>query len=109
MTSETVASTFLTVSTNVIVTGLITFRLLLARRDLVKVLPSADVRVYTGVIAIPIESAAPLTIFGVIAATLQQLGGSSSTLSSSPGSYVFANLCQGLFYCFCVSSDNQLP
>jgi hypothetical protein len=105
VTSESVASTFLTVSTSVIVTGLITFRLLRARRDLVKVLPSADVRVYTGVIAILIEPAAPLTIFGIIAAILQQLGG--SPLSNSPRFHVLANLFQGLFYSFCVSSNNQ--
>ncbi|KAJ2917981.1 hypothetical protein MD484_g2449, partial [Candolleomyces efflorescens] len=79
------ASTLLTVSTNIIVTSLITFHLLRARRNLGKVLPSADMRVYTGVIAILVESAAPLTILGIIAAILQQL---NTGTARSPGFYV---------------------
>jgi hypothetical protein len=51
------ASTFLTVSTNIVVTSLITFRLLRARRALGKVIPSADMRVYTSVIAILVDTA----------------------------------------------------
>jgi hypothetical protein len=100
------ASTFLTVSTNIVVTSLITFCLLRARRALAKVLPSADMRVYTGVIAILVESAAPLTIFGIVSAILQQIRAKSNR---SPGFYVFATLFEGLFYSFCVSSNNQLP
>jgi hypothetical protein len=100
------ASSFLTVSTNIVVTSLITFRLLRARCALAKVLPSADMRVYTGVIAILVESAAPLTIFGVIAAILQCLATQSPR---SPGFYVFETLFDGLFYSFCVSRNNQLP
>jgi hypothetical protein len=102
--STNAASTLLTVSTNVVVTSLITFRLLRARRTLGKVLPSADMSVYTGVIAILVESAAPLTIFGIIAAILQQM---SKTLSVE--SMVFSSIFDGLFYSFCVSSNNELP
>ena len=101
----TVASTFLTVSTNIVVTSLITFRLLRARRALAKVLPSADMRVYTGVIAILVESAAPLTIFGLVVAILQQFG---AKYSKSPGFYVCVTLFEALFYSFCVSSKNEL-
>jgi hypothetical protein len=92
------AATFLTVSTNIVVTILITFRLLRARRTLAKVLPSADMRVYTSVIAILFESAAPLTIFGVIAAILQLAAQSNR----SPAFFVFNPLFGGLFYSFCV-------
>jgi hypothetical protein len=99
-TSTAAGSTFLTVSTNIVVTSLITFRLLCARRALAKVLPSADMRVYTSVIAILVESAAPLSIFGVVAAILQQLGPKSTR---SPRFYVFDTLFQALFYSFCVS------
>jgi hypothetical protein len=99
------ASTFLTVSTNIIVTSFITFRLLLARRRLLKVLPSADLQLYTGVIAILIESAAPLTVLGIVAAILQHLTGSQ--FRSSPGYYVCRYLFDGLFYSFCVSSSYQ--
>jgi hypothetical protein len=71
--SAFMSSTFLTVSTNIVITSLITFRLLRARRALAKVLPSADMQVYTGAIAIRVESAPPLTVFGIVAAILQQL------------------------------------
>jgi hypothetical protein len=100
MASTSSASTFLTVSTNIFVTSLITFRLLRARRALAKVLPSADMGVYTGVIALLVESAAPLTIFGVIAAILQQISANSN---ESSGYHVCGGLFEGLFYSFCVS------
>jgi hypothetical protein len=104
--STNAASTFLTVSTNIVVTSSITFRLLRARRALAKVLPSADMRVYTGVIAILVESAAPLTIFGTIAAILQQLNARSTMPLEY---YVCLPLFDCLFYSFCVSCNNQLP
>jgi hypothetical protein len=100
------ASTYLTVFTNIVVTSLITFRLLRACHVLAKVLPSADMRVYTGMIAILVESAAPLTIFGIFAAILQQ---SSAQSNKIPGYYVCQDLFECLFYSFCVSSKNQLP
>jgi hypothetical protein len=99
--SAFVSSTFLTVSTNIVVTSLITFRLVRARRALAKVLPSADMRVYTSVIAILVESAAPLTIFGVITAMLQQLANRFRS-SRSPGFWVCEALFESLFYSFCV-------
>ena len=95
------ASTFLTVSTNIVVTSLITFHLVRARRALAKVLPSADMRVYTSVVAILVESAAPLTIFGIIAAILQR-----TQSAMSPGFNVCESLFDGLFYSFCVSSNH---
>jgi hypothetical protein len=99
-TRYSAASTFLTVATNFVVTSIITFRLLRARHTLSKLLPTADARLYTGVISILIESAAPLTIFGVIAAILQQIDA-----QESPGYFVSLNLFVGLFYSFCVSSQ----
>ena len=102
----TMASTFLTVSTNIVVTSLITFRLLRARRALARVIPSADMRVYTSVIAILVESAAPLTIFGIVAAILQQ---SSARSTKSPAFYACGHLVESLFYSFCVSSNHQPP
>lgn len=99
--SEAAASTFLTVSTNIIVTTFITFHLLRARRSLEKLMPSADMRTYTGVIAILIESAAPLTVFGIISAIMQQL---TTSLSDRPDYIVSRFIFDGLFYSFCVSS-----
>ncbi|RXW13393.1 hypothetical protein EST38_g12463 [Candolleomyces aberdarensis] len=100
------ASTFLTVSTNIIVTSFITFRLLRVRRALAMVLQSTDAQVFTGVIAILIESAAPLTIFGIIAAILQHLNGSQ--LHQSPGFLVCSYLFEGLFYSFCAISPQMI-
>jgi uncharacterized membrane protein len=101
VTRYSAASTFLTVATNIIVTLFITFRLLRARRTLEKLLPTADVRLYTGVIAIMIESAAPLTVFGIIAAILQQVN--VSLPRKSAGFYIALYIFYGLFYAFCVS------
>lgn len=95
------ASTLLTVTTNIIVTGLIAFRLLRARRTLAKVLPSADLRLYTGVVAVLIESALPLSLFGIIAAILQQLDHNGYQVSE--GFLACNALFIGLFYIFCVS------
>jgi hypothetical protein len=99
------AATFLTVSTNVVVTSLITFHLVRARRTLVTLLPSADVRVHTGVIAILIESAAPVTIFGIIAAILQRIG---VALPGRPPAFIVCrSLFDSFFYSFCVSPGFQ--
>ncbi|KAJ2912617.1 hypothetical protein MD484_g7797, partial [Candolleomyces efflorescens] len=99
------ASIFLTVSTNILLTSFITFRLVRARRFLKKVLPSSvDMRGYTVVIAILIESAAPLTIFGVIAAIMQRARPRLFTV----GFYVCDTLFQGLFYSFCTLSPHMI-
>ena len=102
-TRYSAASTFLTVSTNVVVTSLITFRLLIARRNLSKLMPTADARLYTGVISILIESAAPLTVFGIIGAILQQVDAYDTRIQKSPAYFVCLNVFVGLFYSFCVS------
>jgi hypothetical protein len=102
--NEVIAFLVFAVSTNILVTGLIIFRLLRARWNLTKVLPSADVQVYTGVIAILVESAAPLTIFGII--SIIQLNWPSP--ARTPGFYVCNYLFQALFLSFCVSASHQL-
>jgi hypothetical protein len=58
------------------------------------------------VIAILVESAAPLTAFGVISAVLLQANNSLEI--TSPALYVCDYLFQGLFLSFCVSSNNQI-
>lgn len=55
----------LTVSFNVLMTGAICFRLLSMRNKLRTVLNHDTASMYTGVMAILVESAAPLTIFGI--------------------------------------------
>ena len=94
----------LTVLTNVLVTALITFRLLRARHTLSKVFSKKHLQLYTGVVAILIESALPLTVSGVIAGALLL---ATTTISKSPpsaGYQVCLDMFYGTFYSFCVSS-----
>ncbi|KAJ2921997.1 hypothetical protein H1R20_g15096, partial [Candolleomyces eurysporus] len=106
--SYVVAFTLLTVSTSIIVTALITIRLLRARRTLATLLPSADVRIYTGVIAILIESAAPLTIFGTITAVITVARAARAIHESSEGTIACSALFDGLFYSFCTLSPHMI-
>ncbi|KAJ2921030.1 hypothetical protein H1R20_g16063, partial [Candolleomyces eurysporus] len=100
------AATALTVTTNVIITTLISVRLLRARRTLSKLLPSTDMHLYTGIVAILIESALPLTLFGILAAVMQQLG--DSAVGASVGFLVCEPLFSGLFYSFCALSPHMI-
>ncbi|KAJ2921528.1 hypothetical protein H1R20_g15565, partial [Candolleomyces eurysporus] len=86
---------------------LITICLLCARRILAKLVPSADVQVYTGVIAILIESAAPLTVFGIITAAIT-LGQVAGILSTAGGITVSGFLFEGFFYSFCTLSPHMI-
>jgi len=56
----------LSVSLNIIVTCLITFKLLSARRQLKQSLPEDSLRMYTGVSAILVESALPFSVLGIV-------------------------------------------
>ncbi|KAJ2935475.1 hypothetical protein H1R20_g1623, partial [Candolleomyces eurysporus] len=101
------ASTFLTVSTNIIVTTLITIRLSRARRTLSKLLPSRNMQLYTGVVAILIESALPLSIFGIVAAVLMQLAVVPRP-NPSEAELACYGLFTGLFYAFCTLSPHMI-
>ena len=107
--SYAMARAFLTVSTNIMVTGLISFQLLQARRSLSIALPSADLKHYTSVVAIIIDSAAPLTVSGIIyAAVVASYQKASSVRSSALGHYVAAlNISAVFFYAFCVSGTRD--
>lgn len=61
---------FLNVATNVMVTVLISFHLLVARHTWSDFLPSKRLSLYNGVISILIESALPLSLFGLVYASL---------------------------------------
>ncbi|RXW12434.1 hypothetical protein EST38_g13418 [Candolleomyces aberdarensis] len=100
------AATALTVTTTVIITSLISFRLLRARRTFSKLLPSSDTHLYTGIVAILIESALPLSVFGILAAIMQQLGDSKAR--ASVGFLVCDPLFSGLFYSFCALSPHMI-
>ncbi|TFK23468.1 hypothetical protein FA15DRAFT_594150 [Coprinopsis marcescibilis] len=55
----------LSVVTNVSITTMITYRLLKAQRHLAKTLPSKDVKIYSGIASILVESAMPLMVSGL--------------------------------------------
>lgn len=61
---------FMNVATNVMVTALISFHLLITRSSLSQIIPSKQLTLYHGVVAILIESALPLSVFGVIYASM---------------------------------------
>ncbi|KAF4620402.1 hypothetical protein D9613_001180 [Agrocybe pediades] len=56
----------LSVSLNIIVTGLISYQLLSARHQLKKTLPAESLQMYTGVTAILVESALPFSLMGIV-------------------------------------------
>ncbi|KAJ2926134.1 hypothetical protein H1R20_g10960, partial [Candolleomyces eurysporus] len=64
-------------------------------------------QVYTGVIAILIESAAPLTVFGIITAAIT-LGQVAGILSTAGGVTVSGFLFEGFFYSFCTLSPHMI-
>ncbi|KAJ2924786.1 hypothetical protein H1R20_g12306, partial [Candolleomyces eurysporus] len=106
-TPAATASQLLTVSTNIIVTSLIIFHLIRARRNLAKILPLTETaRLYTGVVAILIESAFPLCVLGIIAAAFEQ---SQDTAPATLGFTVSFYLFTGLFYSFCRKNLNSKP
>jgi hypothetical protein len=99
-----IANAMMTVSTNVTVTALITFHVLRAHRALAKVLPLDNLRLYTGVVAILIESALPLSIFGIVTAALI-LAIDAPTITASEGLLICYNTFSALFFIFSVSSS----
>jgi hypothetical protein len=101
------AYTLLTVITNLIATGVIVFQLLRARRALSDQLSSKDIQLYTGAVAILIESALPLSIFGVVTGAMM-LALDARTQRPSPSLLTCYNTFSGLFFAFCVSLDLQI-
>jgi hypothetical protein len=59
------ADLYLTVALNILITLLIAIRIIRAQKRLSKALPSSDKKVYLGIVAILVESAAPIAIFGI--------------------------------------------
>jgi len=60
----------LTCSLNFVLTALIASRLLWVRREMIRVMPKEVASVYTGLVAILVESALPFTVLGIIFAVL---------------------------------------
>ncbi|KAJ2917986.1 hypothetical protein MD484_g2439, partial [Candolleomyces efflorescens] len=100
-------SIMLTVATNLIVTTLIAVHLIRARRTLSKLIPSSDMKLYTGIVAILIESALPLSVFGIIAGVLTQVSLVRS-IALAKGFSVSYHFFAGLFYWFCTLSPHMI-
>ncbi|KAJ2929072.1 hypothetical protein H1R20_g893, partial [Candolleomyces eurysporus] len=97
----------LIVCTNVLVTALISFHLYRARRTLSQMLPSHDARLYTGVVAILVEAAVPLTLLGPITAALQ-LVPFPKNQTAAQALVATYNIIGGLFYSFCTLSPHMI-
>ncbi|KAJ2936649.1 hypothetical protein H1R20_g466, partial [Candolleomyces eurysporus] len=68
------ARTLFTVPTNILATGLTSFYLLRARYRLSYIFPPKELQLYTGVVAILIESALPLSVVGIVYGALALTG-----------------------------------
>ncbi|KAJ2926530.1 hypothetical protein H1R20_g10559, partial [Candolleomyces eurysporus] len=103
-----VSRVFLTVATNLMVTGLIAYHLLRTRRSLSKLLPNQDNRLYAGPMAILIESALPLTVLGLAYAPflVVPLPKSNGAVASFLVAY---NTLNTLFYMFCEEDEAAAP
>ncbi|KAJ2928346.1 hypothetical protein H1R20_g8754, partial [Candolleomyces eurysporus] len=102
------AYAFLTVSTNLLITSLISFYLLNERRKFFAFLPPKELKMYTGVVAVLIESGLPLTIFGIVyAASLvvdPAKGSPEGANERYAANFVMFDIFGYLFYAFTVSN-----
>ncbi|KAJ2923185.1 hypothetical protein H1R20_g13908, partial [Candolleomyces eurysporus] len=73
----------LSVAVNIMVTALISFKIIREQKRLGSVLNAHRTRVYTDIVAILIESAFPFTVFGIVAGVLNAVGSVSMDLSSA--------------------------
>jgi hypothetical protein len=74
----------MTLCVNTIVTVLIVLRLLLHRYRLKEVLGAETMKLYTGILAVVIESAVPICVFGALS--------SAMSLVNSQTQFFFSNL-----------------
>lgn len=91
---------------NLLVTGIISTRLLYARRQLAQSLPELSkgiVRQYTGVITILIESALPLSVFGLAYATTRLAYMTAESDSMRDKFNTAGHVTSILYYTFAVS------
>jgi hypothetical protein len=102
-----IAAIYLTVSTNVMVTALIVFYILRERHAIsrLQVKPLYS-KLYTGAIALMIESALPLSVVGVVFATLYSVP-APSDLNLAPRFVKTEVVFSFLFYGLCVSLESR--
>ncbi|KAJ2915207.1 hypothetical protein MD484_g5193, partial [Candolleomyces efflorescens] len=98
------AGAFLVVCTNLMVTGLISFHLIQARRRLTKMFHASDDDEF----AILIEAVLPLTVFGIIDAALGVSGPAKGTTADYVGYDVALNVFDYLFNAFSALSPHMI-
>ncbi|EAU87086.1 hypothetical protein CC1G_05775 [Coprinopsis cinerea okayama7 len=79
----TTTFTLLNVANNILCTGLITYRLVRARMEFSQSIPGRKLGVYSGVVAILIESALPLSLFGLISGVVMVSTPAPTTLEGA--------------------------
>ncbi|EAU80985.2 hypothetical protein CC1G_03161 [Coprinopsis cinerea okayama7 len=105
----TSAWTLVSVAMNIMVTVLIVVRLTRARRDIERAMPGNDTRVYSGIIAIVIESATPVTVFGILFSLMVLLMYRWETLYHQVTvAYAFETVFAMLYYSFCALSPQMI-
>jgi hypothetical protein len=100
------ASTFLTVATNLMVTASILFFLLSERLRLSRVFTPKQLGLYTGVVSMLIESALPLTVFGIMYAAVV-LVEPKNTNTGWASMFVIMDVFGYLFYAFTVRNSHS--
>lgn len=89
---------------DVVMTTLIVVRIIHLRRALFRLLPTQDFRLYTGPVAILIESALPLTIVGIAATVFAY---AIPVHMHSPFGNAAYRISFSLFYSFTVSREHS--
>ena len=88
------------VATNVSVTSLIAYRLITARRRIATLNPGRDISAFTGVVAILIESAFPLSVLGIAYAV--NLANTKPRNSPEVGKEAASYILSSLYFAFLV-------
>lgn len=98
---------YLNVFTNVMVTFLVSYPLLKARRNLLQILSKKDLDMYTGIVAMLIESALPLSVFGTVFAGL--LVSTPKRTTEAMAQYDIAkNVLSFLYYAFAALAPHMI-
>ncbi|TFK18879.1 hypothetical protein FA15DRAFT_709469 [Coprinopsis marcescibilis] len=86
---------------NIIITSLICFRLLRARRTIARLLPSQHMTVYSRVVVVLVEAAVPLTVFGIgYAVVLLVSAGDAAQLSDFKGKTIAGHFFATFYFLF---------
>ncbi|KAG2003799.1 hypothetical protein CC2G_004373 [Coprinopsis cinerea AmutBmut pab1-1] len=105
-----IAYTCLTVALNIITTSLIAYRIRSAQRLLSRSLPGRRMVVYSNAARIVIESALPLSLFGLFYAIFNTCNWASRTSSGLPNLdyYLTSSISSSVYFCFAALSPQMI-